>query len=172
MNQARTLITACALFALILAAVTGTAARLLMMSPLTDLPIFPTAANRMTAVNRQGVLQVPQVAELRQTVNRPLFDERRRPPEVRAPRLAVAPPPTSPVPSIADSTVEGYRLIGVFTDGDTRKALIQIPGGKLLWTARGDVVGAWTLSIIEKERVELLTNGRTGELKLYPAVKQ
>ena len=113
-----------------------------------------------------GDLVLPRIDNFQQTLARPLFVEGRRPPELRP----VAAPPSGPpptVPTTAEVTIDGYRLIGVMDSGMIRKAFVETPEGRRVWVAQGQPVGSWTLASIERERVELRSGDRKGELRLY-----
>lgn len=113
-----------------------------------------------------GVSPPLALADLTETIKRPLFRADRRPPAAAPkdkPELLEA------APAIEASTADGLRFIGTMRTGAaTERALIRIAGNPAAtWVEQGSGIGGWTVKAIEANRVILQRNGDTAELKLY-----
>lgn len=111
---------------------------------------------------------MPMLDAYKQTLARPAFVDGRRPPEAGLPPPPPAPPPAQLSPPRPATSLERWRLLGVHIDGDSRRALIQPPDKAATWLELGKSIGEWTLTVVSSDVVELTTQGRTGQLKLYP----
>ena len=107
------------------------------------------------------------LAELSETVQRPLFRSDRRPPQPARPETkpaAESAPTATPV-----SSADTLRFIGLMRSGTSaQRALIRVAGLPTAeWVEVGGEVGGWTVGKIEPDRVLVKRNGDTAELKLF-----
>ena len=106
------------------------------------------------------------LAELSETVMRPLFRSDRRPPAAKpAAETAPAQPPQATPQASADT----LRLVGMMRSGaQARRALIRVAGlPAALWVEKGGEISGWKVGSIEDDRVLIERNGDRAELKLF-----
>lgn len=115
------------------------------------------ARQAATAHPARAVLPLPPLAELRTTVERPLFLASRRPP-----------PSTSAIPGAdAKSPLARYRIAGVVIDADRRFALLaELATGKLSIVHEGDALGGTVVESISLKELVL----RSGDERTTIAV--
>ena len=117
----------------------------------------------------------PALAQLNETLARPLFSATRRPKileQVSAADPVIAPPPAK------TETVQPpakLRLLGTMRIGTAaQRALIEREGQaesstRARWVAVGGDVDGWRVTAIGRDSVEVETAGERTTLKLYPA---
>lgn len=109
------------------------------------------------------------LAELSETVSRPLFHPTRRPVVVRnaGPTDASEATGQSPVP--APVQLSRLSLVGLMgTDGKNRRALLRAEGRPFgIWIDEGNEIDGWRLSAIEDNRVLIEKDGGQEELLLH-----
>lgn len=98
-----------------------------------------------------------------QTLARPIFFEGRRFPQTEAvvPKPPPAPPPR---PIVAP---DQFRIFGIVTHGEARRALIQGPSVLLDWYTEGAKLQEWTLTRIENNSIFLSFGDQSAELRLF-----
>ena len=102
---------------------------------------------------------LPELSDLSETVDRPLFSSSRRPP-------AESEDLPQPVQQKASKPVTA-TLRGVIIADDNRSALLQRKkGGQLQWVAEGERMEGWQVIRIEPERVILRAARETDTLEL------
>ena len=115
------------------------------------------------------------LAELTETLARPLFNATRRPkPPAEKP---AATPPSQPeaaagvteAPATAVEKPAGLRLVGMMrTVGQARRALIRSgENARAVWVELGDEVGGWRVDRIESDKVVVEKGTSRAELQLY-----
>lgn len=129
------------------------------------IPVSPArVAGTPTAPPREALSlpAVPPLADLKQTVARPLFSPTRRPPPTAG--AGEATPPT------VVALFNRYRLQGVVIDGSRRRVLLApTPGGPTLSVGEGESVDGWTIERIAPERLTLRSGDRVETVDLGTA---
>ena len=103
-----------------------------------------------------AIADLPPLATFRAVFERPLFSPSRRPPADG----------TAPAPGIG--IAERYRLLGLLTAGQARRALLA-EGSRRFEVAEGAALDGWTVTRIEQDRVVLSSPGGETELRLHRA---
>jgi hypothetical protein len=124
--------------------------------------VAPLAApSRATAVAdapppAPPITDLPPLATFRAVFERPLFSPSRRPSsDGNAPVLGIG-------------VAERYRLLGVLTAGEARRALLA-EGTRRFEIGEGAALDGWTVARIEQDRVVLSSPGGETELRLHRA---
>ena len=103
-----------------------------------------------------AIADLPPLATFRAVFERPLFSPSRRPPaDGKAPVLGIG-------------IAERYRLLGLLTAGQARRALLA-EGTRRFEVAEGAALDGWTVARIEQDRVVLSSPGGETELRLHRA---
>ena len=103
-----------------------------------------------------AIADLPPLASFRAVFERPLFSPSRRPPaDGKAPVLGIG-------------IAERYRLLGLLTAGQARRALLA-EGTRRFEVAEGAALDGWTVVRIEQDRVVLSSPGGETELRLHRA---
>ena len=110
---------------------------------------------------------VPTLAQLTETVARPVFRSDRRP--LVSKNSAEPPPAVAYEPDTSSTSPESLRLIGMMRSGKSaRRALIRVAvTSAATWVEAGGEVSGWTIEKIEADRVFIARNGDKAELKLF-----
>ena len=107
----------------------------------------------------QKLISLPDIADLNQLVDRPLFSQSRRP-EILEPEPK-APPPEKKKSPLA------IELTGVMIVGKSRIALLKQVRGKKSWQGEiGQTIEGWEIRNIEPNQIVLIQSGETRILKL------
>lgn len=110
------------------------------------------------------------IADLAQTLARPLFNTTRRPrtPEVAIVKAPDAPAPAPPPPTAAPPVQ--LHLIGLMRNGSSKpRALIRVENSPTAaWIDLGDEIGGWRLSEVNAGHVVVEGSGQRVQLGLYP----
>jgi hypothetical protein len=104
------------------------------------------------ASSAPAIADLPPLTTFRAVFERPLFAPSRRPPADRAPVLGVG-------------VAERYRLLGLVTAGEARRALLA-EGARRFEIAEGAALDGWIVARIEQDRVVLSSPGGDAELRL------
>lgn len=103
--------------------------------------------------------------DLRDTVNRPLFERSRRPATPPAPP-PVAPPPPPPPPRGPDPNA--LELVGIIAGDQQSVALLKRrASGREVRAQIGETIDGWTIADIEPQRVILRHGGTELALQLF-----
>jgi hypothetical protein len=119
--------------------------------------IEPVSAPALSAGATDGGARAPALTVLpplstfAAVSERPLFSPSRRP------------PPDAQPPVSDGGGIGRYRLLGLVTAGETRRALVA-EGNRRFEIAEGAVLGGWHVGRIEQDRVVL--SSPTGEVEL------
>lgn len=114
-----------------------------------------------------GDVRFSQLAQLSQTLSRPIFFRERRVPR-REPAAESAPQVPAPVASVrASVNVERFKLSGIQILADSRSAYLAGADGVFAWRRVGDKFDGWEIVKIEPGHVELGQGGQTATLDLY-----
>jgi hypothetical protein len=125
--------------------------------------VAPVAAPRRAAEAADTPPPPPAIADLaplaafRAVFERPMFSPSRRPPA------------DGKVPQLGIGIAERYRLLGLVSAGDARRALLA-EGTRRFEIAEGAALDGWTVARIEQDRVVLSSPSGETELRLYRAV--
>jgi hypothetical protein len=103
-----------------------------------------------------AIADLPPLATFRAVFERPLFSPSRRPPADEA------------TPVLGIGIAERYRLLGLLTAGQARRALLA-EGARRFEVAEGAALDGWTVTRIEQDRVVLSSPGGETELRLHRA---
>jgi hypothetical protein len=131
---------------------------------------------RATAVPRPALEDAPPVKplasldldRLHDTVERPLFEKRRRPVELPPVKVAPRPEPAAPVMQAPAADEKALTLLGVVMgDGRAVALLKRNKGGGSVRAELGDVIEGWTITQIEAQRVVLTQGSRQIALHLF-----
>ncbi len=125
-----------------------------------DLKAFPERNKDSTQAGPVR-LTLPPLAALSETIDRPLFVDTRRPPDVgTSEALATAAPiPLGPSAS--------FSLSAIVITEDERAVLLTHPqSGALTRVAEGETVAGWRLDKVENDRVIFSKDGETQEAAL------
>lgn len=108
-----------------------------------------------------------RLADLRDTIARPLFEPTRRPHE--PPRSVVPPPPPPPPtqPAAGGTEPPRHRLLGVIMTSERSLALLAGSDGKSLRVEIGDVLDGWQVKRIAPTEVVLSQKGRDTTLRIF-----
>lgn len=106
-------------------------------------------------------LMVPPLAALSETLDRPLFSESRRPPEVESNGAPVTPTPVS-MGAAANFSVSAI----VITENERAVLLVHPQRGDLTRVAEGETVAGWRLDRVENDRAVFTKDGETREAAL------
>jgi hypothetical protein len=124
--------------------------------------VAPIAAPGLSADRSEAPPSAPAIADLPPLAafvavfERPLFSPSRRPPaEEKAPVLG-------------SSVAARYRLLGLLTAGDARRALIA-EGSRRFEIAEGGALDGWTVVRIEQDRLVLSSPSGEAVLRLHRA---
>lgn len=109
--------------------------------------IAPLLPGEMGRPGQSVMLEdVSDADQLDDFVSRPLFMSSRRPVvAVKTPEKTVVNEKPAPPPQV----LEGVKLLGVFSSGDSRGVILQENGGDRRRLLVGDKTGAWTLTAVE-----------------------
>jgi len=128
------------------------------------------SANRLRAIPVEdkgatvaGPLRValPPLGALSETVERPLFIETRRPPEVESNGEPISPAAVPMGPS------EKFVLSAIVITDDARAVLIANPqNGEPIRVAEGETIAGWRLDSVEKDRAIFSKDGEAREVAL------
>jgi hypothetical protein len=99
-----------------------------------------------------AIADLPPLTTFRAVFERPLFTPSRR-------------PPTDPAPIPGIGVAERYRLLGLVTAGQTRRALLA-EGTRRFEIAEGATLDGWIVARIEQDRVVLSSPSGGAELRL------
>jgi hypothetical protein len=114
-----------------------------------------------------GLPSPSQRSAFKQTLERPVFFESRRPylaPPAPPPPKPVQ-PVTAPAPPVADPA---FRVTGIAIIGGARQAFLHSPeNADGVWTREGGAISGWKVSRITAETVTVEQSGRSFELNLY-----
>lgn len=103
------------------------------------------------------------LAQLHDTVNRPLFEKRRRPPRTEV-KLEPAPAPVIQSP---EPDQNALTLLGI-VQGERSVALLKRnQGGQNVRAEEGDVIDGWTIKRIDPQSVILSQGQRQVSLQLF-----
>jgi hypothetical protein len=142
------------------------------ISPL-DVPVASDVAPKPAAGETSPEWSQRSLAELSDTVARPLFHPTRRPVVVRT--AAPVEPDMAPTlpPEPTGAPASRLSLIGVMgTGGKNRRALLRAEGQAYgTWVDVGGEIDGWRLSAIEDNRVLIEKSGGREELVLHPPAK-
>lgn len=105
-----------------------------------------------------------RLAELADTVGRPLFEPSRRPFERSRPAPAAAPVPIAK--PAAPPEEPRFKLLGVIMDGSRSLALLATGDGRSQRLEVGDAVDGWQVDSIKLSEVVLSRSGRKLRLSL------
>ncbi|MDX2159245.1 MAG: hypothetical protein SFW09_22295 [Hyphomicrobiaceae bacterium] len=105
-----------------------------------------------------------RLADLGETMARPLFEPSRRPP--------ARPPPPPPVvvdsgPKPSAALAPAFRLVGVVTSGDRPLALLSAGGHRAQRVEVGDALGGWKVVRIAPAEVAMQRDGNEIVLRLF-----
>jgi hypothetical protein len=124
--------------------------------------VAPVAAPGRTAEATETLPPAPAIADLpslatfRAVFERPIFSPSRRPPaDGKAPVLGIG-------------VAERYRLLGLVSAGEARRALLA-EGTRRFEIAEGAALDGWTVARIEQDRVVLSSPSGEAELRLLRA---
>lgn len=136
------------------------------ISPLITEPAGDTLKTDAGAIGAPQAI-VPTLAQLTETVARPVFRSDRRPLILEPSEEQALPVASEPDPSLVSP--ESLRLVGVMRSGTSaRRALIRVAGtAAATWVETGAEVSGWTVEKIETDRVFFARNGDKAELKLF-----
>lgn len=126
----------------------------------------PATAKTLETSAKPGDNKV-SMAELSETLARPLFNVNRRP---RAPEIAVkAPDAPAPPPPAAGPPPAQLHLIGMMRAGSSKpRALIRIENAPTAtWIDVGTEIAGWRLSEVANDHVVIEGNGQRVQLMLY-----
>lgn len=104
------------------------------------------------ASSAPAIADLPPLTTFRVVFERPLFAPSRRPPADRAPVLGIG-------------VTERYRLLGLVTAGEARRALLA-EGTRRFEVAEGAALDDWIVARIEQGRVLLSSPSGEAELRL------
>lgn len=104
--------------------------------------------------------ELPPLDAFAAITERPLFHQSRRPPE--PPPRTVATRPAAPPPP--PPTLVGYELIGVVMRTGDRVALVRTPAEPRVEVRRGDSLGTWTVTDIDRWGIRLESGEQFGNL--------
>ena len=109
------------------------------------------------------------IADLAQTLARPLFNANRRP---RTPEAAIAEAPEAPTPSPPQAAAPPpaqLHLIGLMRNGSSKpRALIRVESAPTAtWINLGDEIAGWRLSEVNTDHVVIEGSGQRVQLVLY-----
>jgi hypothetical protein len=110
-----------------------------------------------------GPLRVtlPPLAALSETIERPLFSETRRPPEVESDDALVSPAEAPVEPSAK------FVLFAIIITDDERAVLVANPqGGEPIRVAEGDTIAGWQLDSVKNDRAIFSMEGEIQEVAL------
>ncbi len=107
------------------------------------------------------------IADLAQTLARPLFNANRRP---RTPEAAIAKAPEPPAPPQATPPPAQLHLIGMMRNGSSKaRALIRVENAPTAtWIDVGSEIAGWRLSEVNADHVVIEGSGQRVQLVLYP----
>jgi hypothetical protein len=103
-----------------------------------------------------AIADLPPLATFRAVFERPLFSPSRRPPT------------DGTTPVLGTGIAERYRLLGLLTAGQARRALLA-EGTRRFEVAEGAALDSWTVTRIEQDRVVLSSPSGETELRLHRA---
>ena len=103
-----------------------------------------------------AIADLPPLATFRAVFERPLFSPSRRP------------PPDGKAPGPGIGVAERYRLLGLVTAGEARRALLA-EGTRRFEIAEGAALDGWIVARIEQDRVVLSSPRGKTELRLQRA---
>jgi hypothetical protein len=136
---------------------------LLLLSPMLPAAESAAAAEATASTALVNPLAVHSLDQLTATRERPLFSPSRRPP----------PPPPPPMLAAAESVPVPIGpptiiLLGIVTEGGEARAMLRSGGSNKVARARlGDVVGSWTVTLIEARRLVLSHDDRVASYTLF-----
>lgn len=106
-------------------------------------------------------LRLPPLAALSETVERPLFSDTRRPPEIETDAAPEIPAPVAagPAPSFSVSAI-------VITENERAVLLTHPQSGDLTRVAEGETIAGWRLHKVESDRAVFTRDGETREAAL------
>lgn len=103
-----------------------------------------------------AILDLPSLTTFQSVFERPLFTPSRRPPaDAKAPAVGIG-------------VAERYRLLGLMTAGQARRALLA-EGARRFEIAEGAALDGWVVARIEQDRVVLSSPSGEAELRLQRA---
>ena len=102
----------------------------------------------------QAIADLPPLATFSAVFERPLFSPSRRP------------PPDEKVPALDGGVAARYRLLGLLTAGETRRALLA-EGSRRFEIAEGAALDGWIVARIEQDRMVLSSPVGETVLKLH-----
>jgi hypothetical protein len=112
-------------------------------------------------------LEGVRVDDLRDTIEKPLFDPTRRvrrAPPPPPPPVATAPPPPPPIQQLAEPSV---RLIGIISGEGQAIALLSRPGqARAVQVEAGSVVDGWRVEQVGTSGVTIVNDGRRVVLRM------
>ncbi len=109
------------------------------------------------------------IADLSQTLARPLFNANRRPRTTEA-AIAKATEASAPPPPQATPPPAQLHLIGMMRNGSSKaRALIRVENAPTAkWIDIGDEIAGWRLSEVNADHVVVEGSGQRVQLVLYP----
>ena len=148
---------------------------ILYAHPPSTSPIMPDASPQLTesAILEDVGPEVRSSKRMIQSAARPLFMADRRPWQAPRPPLAkpASPPklPNEPVADAPPAQPPDIRLLGVQATPDGVSALITSASEATpRWVSRGEEVGGWTISGIEKSGISVERGEHSEAISLYP----
>jgi hypothetical protein len=113
----------------------------------------PAAEAAQTPPPAPAIADLAPLATFPAVFERPLFSPSRRP------------PPNEKAPVLGTGGAERYRLLGLMTAGQTRRALLA-DGSRRFEIAEGAAFDGWIVARIEQDRVVLSSPSGETELRL------
>ncbi|UTD29047.1 hypothetical protein [Bradyrhizobium sp. WD16] len=133
------------------------------LNPAVDVasPLLPHDANRTAPPAPIGP---KPIAAFTRILERPAFFKSRSP--------WVGPPPAvaKPVPQLPQTPDLKLVVTGIIIKDNLKKAFVVKPNEQQgAWITEGEIVGGWTIKLIEPGGIAIQQNGRTLDFALYPA---
>lgn len=114
-----------------------------------------------TAASGPVRLSLPPLADLSETIERPLFTESRRPSEVEA-----SDAPVTPVPVVTGPTAD-FSISAIVITGKERAVLLtHSQSGELTRVTEGEMIAGWRLERVESDRAVFSKDGDSREIAL------
>lgn len=129
--------------------------------PSADSLKVPPQEVKATTVAGPVRVELPPLGALDETVERPLFMESRRPPEVEPEEAPISPAPVPMGPR------GNFVLSAIVITDDERAVLIANPqSGEPIRLAEGESIAGWRLDKVETERAVFSKDGEIREVAL------
>ena len=136
-------------------------------------PAMPSAVASNTNSNlsvADAQLHVVTLADLKETLTRPLFYVKRRPLVLRQAEQIAGTPVVPAPPTAVTVPNANLRLLGLMRGGEAgQRVLIQTDNGPAAqWQTIGAEIGGWRLTNIEADHVIIESSGTRSVLTLHP----